>query len=89
MKSASQAHAPSLSTRRRERKAVDTSKKEGKSMNLEQIKFQTCPFDQEEGVLLTDIEELFPQTDEEGGLQYYCLAGRHTFTLDEDDEESS
>ncbi|HLZ63129.1 MAG TPA: hypothetical protein VKR06_39865 [Ktedonosporobacter sp.] len=57
-------------------------------MNLEQIKYQTCPYDQEEGVLLTDLEEMFPQTDAEGDLQYYCIAGQHTFTLDEDNETS-
>ncbi len=56
-------------------------------MNLEQIKFSTCPFDEEEGVLLTDLEENLPQTDAEGSLQYYCMAGRHTFSLDEEVEE--
>ena len=55
-------------------------------MDLEQIKYQTCPFDQEEGILLTDIEEIFPATDGDGDLQYYCIAGQHTFTLDEDSE---
>jgi hypothetical protein len=61
--------------------------KEEKHMNLEQIKYSTCPFDDEEGILLTDIEENLPQTDEDGSLQYYCIAGHHTFTLDEDDRE--
>lgn len=56
-------------------------------MNLEQIKYQTCPYDQEEGILLTDLEELHPQADVDGDLQYYCLNGKHTFTLDEDDED--
>ena len=58
-------------------------------MDLEQIKYQTCPYDQEEGILLTDIEEIYPQTDEDGELQYYCIAGQHTFTLDEDDDSGS
>jgi hypothetical protein len=58
-----------------------------KSMNLEQIKYGTCPFDQEEGILLTDIEELLPQTNSDGELQYYCLNGHHTFTLDENTKE--
>lgn len=56
-------------------------------MNLEQIKYSTCPFDDEEGILLTDIEENLPQTDEDGSLQYYCISGHHMFTLDEDDRE--
>lgn len=56
-------------------------------MNLEQIKYSTCPFDDEEGILLTDIEESMPQTDAEGSLQYYCKAGRHMFTLDEDEDD--
>lgn len=52
-------------------------------MNLEQIKYQMCPMDQEEGILLTDIEEIFPETDNDGELQYYCFAGHHTFSLHE------
>jgi hypothetical protein len=44
-------------------------------MNIEQIKYQTCPYDDEEGILLV----------EDGDLQYYCLAGQHTFSLDEDE----
>jgi hypothetical protein len=56
-------------------------------MDLEQIKYQTCPLDQEEGILLTDIEEIIPETDAEGDLQYYCLAGHHIFSLDENEEE--
>jgi len=55
-------------------------------MNLEQLKYQTCPYDQEEGVLLTDIEEDIPETDGEENLQYYCLAGRHTFSYVENEE---
>lgn len=49
-------------------------------MNLEQLKYQTCPYDQEEGILLTDIEEVLPETDGEGDLQYYCMSGQHTFS---------
>ncbi|MBO0781904.1 MAG: hypothetical protein J2P37_24050 [Ktedonobacteraceae bacterium] len=56
-------------------------------MNLEQIKYHTCPFDQEEGILLTDIEEMLPETGDNGDLQYYCLAGKHTFQLDDDDDD--
>jgi len=53
-------------------------------MNIDQIKYQTCPYDDEEGILLVDAEtETMPETDEEGDLQYYCIAG-HTFSLDED-----
>lgn len=57
-------------------------------MNLEQIKYCTCPLDQEEGILLTDLEENLPQTSGEGDLQYYCLAGKHVFSLEETIEEA-
>ena len=56
-------------------------------MNLERIKYQTCPYDQEEGILLTDIEEVQAQTDDDGELQYYCTSGKHTFSLHEDDDD--
>jgi hypothetical protein len=56
-------------------------------MRLEHIKYHTCPYDQEEGVLLTDLEEVLPETDEDGRLQYYCLSGQHTFAGDDDDYE--
>ncbi len=52
-------------------------------MALDHIKYQTCPYDNEEGILLTDIEEIFPQTDADGDLQYYCTTGHHTFSLHE------
>jgi hypothetical protein len=55
-------------------------------MRLEHIKYHTCPIDQEEGVLLTDLEEVLPETDEDGHLQYYCLSGQHMFTNDDDSE---
>jgi hypothetical protein len=56
-------------------------------MNLEQIKYQTCPYDEEEGILLTDIEEDLPETDSDGDLQYYCMTGHHVFSLDEDEDD--
>jgi hypothetical protein len=52
-------------------------------MNLERIKYQTCPYDQEEGILMTDLEETYPQTDNDGDLQYYCTSGHHTFKFNE------
>ncbi len=55
-------------------------------MRLEQIKYQTCPYDDEEGILLTDIEEALPETNDDGDLQYYCTSGHHTFTFREDDD---
>ncbi|MBV9690265.1 MAG: hypothetical protein JO202_11215 [Ktedonobacteraceae bacterium] len=55
-------------------------------MDLEQIKYQTCSWDDGEGILLTDIDEAIPETDEDGNLQYYCLEGNHTFSAYEDDE---
>jgi len=60
--------------------------KRGKAMDLEQIKYQTCSWDDGEGILLTDIDETMPETDEDGNLQYYCLDGNHTFSAYEDDE---
>jgi hypothetical protein len=51
-------------------------------MNLEQIKYSTCPFDQEDGILLTDIDEVLPQTNADGDLKYYCLNGHHVFVAD-------
>jgi hypothetical protein len=54
-------------------------------MRLEHIKYHTCPYDQEEGILLTDLEEVLPETDEDGHLQYYCMSGQHTFAADDDD----
>ncbi|GCE14706.1 hypothetical protein [Tengunoibacter tsumagoiensis] len=58
-------------------------------MKLEHIKYQTCPYDQQEGILLTDIEEIFPQTDDEGDLQYYCTSGRHLFSYNENSDYQS
>lgn len=56
-------------------------------MNLERIKYQTCPYDQEEGILVTDLEEVIPETDNQGNLQYYCLSCLHTFTYCECDND--
>ena len=57
-------------------------------MDLEQIKYHTCPVDQEEGILLANIDETLAATDSDGELQYYCMAGHHTFSVDEDDVDS-
>ena len=56
-------------------------------MNVELMKYHTCPIDDEDGVLLVDADsETQPSTDGDGNLQYYCMAGRHTFSADEDDD---
>ncbi len=57
-------------------------------MFLDHLKYQTCPYDSEEAVLLTDIEEDNPETDDDGDLQYYCTSGRHTFSYHEDDDDN-
>lgn len=55
--------------------------------SIEAIKYCTCEEDDSEAVLLVDVEtEEIPETDEDGNLQYYCLEGQHTFSLDENDE---
>ena len=54
-------------------------------MDLQEIKYHTCPLDEEEGILLVDIEtETVPETDAEGNVQYYCRACSHTFSVDVD-----
>ena len=58
------------------------------NMFLDHLKYQTCPYDSEEAVLLTDIEEDNPETDDDGDLQYYCTSGRHTFSYHEDDDDN-
>ena len=59
-------------------------------MNVEHIKYQTCSYDDEEGVLLVDAEtETVPSTNANGDLQYYCLNGQHTFAHREDDDDYS
>lgn len=73
---------------RRTVRTVQLGTERGESMNVEQIKYQTCPYDQEEGVLLVDVEtETTPTTDDDGDLRYYCLSGGHTFSLDEDERK--
>ena len=54
---------------------------------LDRFKYQTGPYDKEEGVLITNIEEDSPETDENGELQYYCLNGHHTFSYNDDYDE--
>lgn len=55
-------------------------------MNVESIKYCTCDEDEDEGILLVDIEtETEPTTDEDGCLLYYCPAGQHIFSSDEDE----
>ena len=57
-------------------------------MDVEHMMYQTCPYDQEEGILIVDVEtESVAETDEDGDLQYYCMAGNHTFSLDEDETD--
>ena len=54
-------------------------------MNLHEIKYHTCPVDEEDAILLVDVEtEAIPSTDAEGNIQYYCPSGSHTFSVDED-----
>lgn len=56
-------------------------------MNLEQLKYHTCPVDQEEAILVANIDENLAATDPDGELQYYCLAGHHIFSVDEDEND--
>ena len=53
-------------------------------MGLEQIKYYTVD-DDEEAILVTDIDETTPETDEDGNLQYYSVSGRYVFSVDEDE----
>ncbi len=53
-------------------------------MGLEQIKYYTDEND--EAILVTDIDETTPATDDEGNLQYYSVSGQYVFSADEDDE---
>jgi hypothetical protein len=54
-------------------------------MDLDDVKYSTCPLDASTGILLVDIEtETAPDTDEDGNLQYYCMEGGHVFSVDED-----
>ena len=54
-------------------------------MDLRDIKYHSCPIDEEDGILLVDLEtESVPEMDEDGNYLYYCNEG-HTFAVDEDD----
>ncbi len=53
-------------------------------MGLEQIKYYTVD-DDDEAILVTDIDETTPETDDQGNLQYYSLSGRYVFSADEDE----
>lgn len=56
-------------------------------IDLDELMYQTCPVDEDQAILLVDLEtESAPATDEDGNLQYYCLAGQHVFSVDEDGE---
>jgi hypothetical protein len=66
-------------------KGITCGKRE--HMNLRDIKYHSCPIDEEDGILLVDMEtESVPEMDEDGNYLYYCNEG-HTFTVD--DEESN
>ena len=59
-------------------------------MDLLQIKYHTCPSDLEQGVLLVDLEtETKLNTDTGGNKQYYCLAGKHIFSVEANEEKTS
>jgi hypothetical protein len=54
-------------------------------IDIDELRYQTCPIDKDQAILLVDLEtESAPATDENGNLQYYCLAGQHVFSVDED-----
>jgi hypothetical protein len=56
-------------------------------IDLDELMYQTCPTDNDQAILLVDLEtESAPATDEDGNLQYYCKAGQHVFSVDEDGE---
>jgi hypothetical protein len=56
-------------------------------IDIDELRYQTCPIDKDRAILLVDLEtESAPATDENGNLQYYCLAGQHIFSVDEDGE---
>jgi hypothetical protein len=56
------------------------------AMNLEQIKYHTSDLDDSEGILLVDIDETEPYTDEFGNLCYYSMDGHYVFPVDEEEE---
>lgn len=54
-------------------------------MDLRDIKYQSCPIDDETGTLMVDFEtESVPAMDENGNYLYYCESGGHTFSVEED-----
>ena len=56
-------------------------------IDIDELRCQKCPVDKDQAILLVDLEtESAPATDENGNLQYYCLAGKHVFSVDEDGE---
>ena len=56
-------------------------------IDIDELRYQTCPIDKDQAILLVDLEtESAPATDENGNLQYYCLAGQNVFSVDEDGE---
>jgi len=54
-----------------------------KLMDLEQIKYYSAG--DEDAILVTDIDETAPLTDDDGNLQYYSTGGRYVFSVDEDE----
>lgn len=56
-------------------------------MDLRDIKYHSCPIDDEDGILLVDMEtESMPEMDEDGNYLYYCNSG-HTFSVDEEESD--
>lgn len=53
-------------------------------MSLEHIKYYTGDED-EDAILLTDIDETTPETDEDGNLQYYSMSGNYVFSANDDE----
>ena len=53
-------------------------------MGLEQIKYYTVN-DDEEAILVTDIDETTPETDDDGNLQYYSVSGHYVFSVNENE----
>jgi hypothetical protein len=59
-------------------------RRKGKHMGLEQIKYYTLD-DDEDAILVTDIDETTPETDDDGNLQYYSMSGHYVFSVNEDE----
>jgi hypothetical protein len=76
----SQEHGP-------ETRVGETREERGKQMDLRDIKYHSCPVDDEDGILLVDMEtESMPEMDEDGNYLYYCNSG-HTFKVDEEESD--